>query len=88
MKYIEALKGWTGYDKSELLEGKYRPIFFGRKVVYYKKRKIKPDWLHSERNKVRVPATKENLRKTALFNIKYGSEYYQKVGRRLLKKVI
>lgn len=81
MKYIEALKGWRGYKKSELIKGKYRPIFFS-KLKYYSSSKS------DRKDVIRVLATKENLRKTAEFNINYGAESYQKAGRRLLKKVM
>lgn len=90
MKYIEAFKGWKGYSKSELIYGKYRPIFVGTGgIKKYNSPVIGGDAFNRrlKRDKVRVPATRENLAKTARFNIKYGDEPYQRWGRRELKRL-
>lgn len=71
MRYIEALKGWKGYKKSELIKGKYRPIF--GKIRIYRSKKVKDNDRY-----VRVPATRENIRKQLLFNYRYGAESYRK----------
>jgi hypothetical protein len=74
-KYIEGLSGWTGYKKSELLEGKYRPIFLGHGLPKFSSKK------KAKYGDVRVPASKENIRKTLAFNILYagyGDEFIER----------
>ena len=78
-KYMLALKGWKGYKKSELLDGKYRPVF--GKIETYNSKKCSAG-LESF---VRVPATRENIRKQLIFNIRYGSEGFQRDALRSAK---
>jgi len=84
-KYIEALVGWKGYRKSELLEGRYRPIFFSSEGLKLWSSKTSKEKRYT--SFTRVPATKENLIKTAYFNINYGDDAYQEAGKKLLKKL-
>lgn len=78
-RYVLGLRGWTGYDKNELMEGKYRPAFQGRNKYggenryehseeYYKKKMP-----HMGNDFVLVPSSDENIKKIAEFNLKYSS---------------
>ena len=71
--YIEGLKGWKGYKRKELLNGKFRPIF-GR-VKKYSSKKISGGEFQKrlKKDNVRVLATKKNILKQIQFNERYGS---------------
>jgi len=76
--YMMALKGWKGYKKEELIEGKYRPVFGVPEIFktrenaerYYFK---KNGWLYDQSKVVIVEANKTNLKKVIDFNEKYAS---------------
>lgn len=88
-RYLEGLEGWRGYPKSELYNGKYRPVFSsGRNRVFFTapQPNLASEW-YRKLNKgiVRVPATKENIKKFIAFNKKYGSEGYRQKAIKLQK---
>jgi hypothetical protein len=98
-KYIDALGYYfNGYDskgkaiykhypkEKEYIQGNIRPIFFTGRIKRYSSKNPKEKGMRM--GTIRIPATREALRKTAEWNIKYGAEDYQKAGRRLLRKVI
>lgn len=74
MGYMDALKGWTGYSKEELIDGKYRPLFGD--IKGYKSPNKKRNEFTKEEKYIRVPMTIENIQKQICFNIKYGAEGY------------
>jgi hypothetical protein len=97
-KYMEAFWGYfDGYDakgkavykpvgrSKEFIQGKYRPIF-GR-VKLYQGKKIPANVSGIKTGMLRIPATKENIRKQLDFNIKHGSEWYQEISRKKMKKM-
>jgi hypothetical protein len=97
-KYMEAIWGYfDGYDAQgrakykpieksrEYIQGKYRPIF-GR-VKLFSSREIPAKDLWVKTGMLRIPATRENIRKQLDFNIKHGSEWYQEISRKKMRKM-
>ena len=96
-KYMEALWGYfDGYDESRkaiyspyprskgYIQGKYRPLF--GKIRLYKSKKIPKGKMWIRKGYIRVPATRENIRKHLEWNLG-GSEGYQRYAIRKAKRM-
>ncbi len=84
-KYIIGLKGWQGHNKSELLDGEYRPIFSSTVSGYLvSKTEVRKRYKNIKEYAV-LRANKKDIVKMAKFNIKYGSNIYKETGRKVLK---
>ena len=94
-RYLQRLKGWTGYEKNELLDGKYRPVFisynkyggerkYALPISYFEKKHLHKD----DSSYAYVKATPENIKKMALFNMKYSdAKGSKRLAERELSKI-
>ena len=80
----------SGYNRDELLEGRYRPVF-SSSIKGYSISKSKAEEYKNKKALGRgyaiVKPTKENIIKMAKFNITYGDPSYQEAGRKVLELI-